>query len=145
MSDSPAGPRPLPLFATLHERLRYLLAEHDVPADRNPTRYAADWIRDYANNDPTGQTEALTHTYLDHLLSGVQDNPSIKKIRGIARFFNVPPAYLLVDARPDAQDEPPAVTVLTARARGLGSRDLRVVSKLVESLLRDDGDAPAQD
>ena len=146
MAD-PAAHRSLPRLATLQERLAYLFK---TAQGQKSLRYVEKWIRDYASQDETGQTEAMTYNYLANIARGEQDNPSIKKIRSLAAFFDVKLSWLLgeFDDTDDEQDEvdkpePPLVAILAAKARGLGERDLRVVEGLVDSLLEpDDRDPP---
>ena len=149
MADSTAH-RPLPRLATLKERLAYLFATADVPERQKSLRNVEKWIRDYASRDETGQTEPMTYNYLNTLVRGEQDNPSIKKIRSLAAFFDVKPSWLLGEfdeaeqGQSDLAQAPrPRVAVLAAKARGLGERDLRVLEGLVDSMLApEDGDPP---
>ncbi len=140
MADATGQGRSLPRLAALKDRLEYLFQNVEIPGRQKSLRYMEKWIRDYASRDATGQTEPMTHNYLANLMRGEQDNPSMKKVVALARYFDVPPAYLLGDF--DSADQP-RVAVLAAKARGLRERDLRVVEGLVDSLLQpDDRDPP---
>lgn len=146
MADERHQNEPLPRLEALHERLNYLFKRANVSSSTASLRQVEAWIRDQASKDDTGLIEPMTHGYLGFLLRGKQDNPSVKKLRALARYFDVPPAWLLGDFDGAEQSRletgQPRVDILAAKARGLAPRDLAVVEKLVASLLEPDDRDP---
>lgn len=71
-------------FATLH------------PADRGPytNREVAQWFAVHSTpGEPT-----ISVNYLAMLRSGERDNPTLRHLRALARFFGIPAAYFIDDA-----------------------------------------------
>ena len=97
MSDDQAAETPSPsladklnqAFATLH------------PADRGPysNREVARWLQQHARtDDPT-----ISVNYIAMLRSGERNNPTVRHLQALARFFDINPAYFIEDsARADA-------------------------------------------
>lgn len=75
-------------FATLH------------PADRGPysNREVAAWFVQHGEpGEPT-----ISVNYLAMLRSGERDNPTVRHLRALARFFQVPAEYFLEDSEDSA-------------------------------------------
>lgn len=84
----------------------------------------------------------VSGTYLWLLRTGQRDNPTMKHLIAIARFFGVPPAYFFPDdvAR---QDAVPAEVVaalsddkvreMALRAAGLSDRSLKAITDMINS------------
>jgi transcriptional regulator with XRE-family HTH domain len=114
------------LFRTVH------------PQDRGP--YTPAEVAD-AINAAAGE-RMVSGTYLWLLRTGQRDNPTMKHLIAIARFFTVPPTYFFPD---DALDENavPAelmaalgdaqVRVMALRAAGLSERSLKAITDMIDS------------
>ena len=121
----------------LAERLDHLFRTVH-PKDRGPYTpgEAADAI-----NDAAGE-RVVSGTYLWLLRTGQRDNPTMKHLIAIARFFAVPPTYFFPD---DAmqQDAVPAelaaalsddkVREMALRAAGLSDRSLQAITDMIDS------------
>jgi transcriptional regulator with XRE-family HTH domain len=114
------------LFRTVH------------PKDRGP--YTPAEVAD-AINTAAGE-RVVSATYLWLLRTGQRDNPTLRHLVALARFFGVPPVYFLPDD--NARDtELPAEVVATLtddkvrdlalRAAGLSDRSLRAITDMVDS------------
>ena len=113
------------LFRTLH------------PADRGP--YTPAEVAD-AINAAAGD-RVVSATYLWLLRTGQRDNPTIRHLTAIARFFGVPATYFLPDA--ERHDEIPAdvlaaltsdrIRDLALRAAGLSERSLKAIADMIDS------------
>jgi transcriptional regulator with XRE-family HTH domain len=113
------------LFRTVH------------PKDRGP--YTPADVAD-AINAEAGE-RMVSGTYLWLLRTGQRDNPTLKHLLAIARFFGVPPTYFFPE---DAQhDEVPAdlvaalsddkVREMALRAAGLSDRSLEAITGMINS------------
>ena len=114
------------LFRTVH------------PKDRGPytPAEAADAINHAAGD------KVVSGTYLWLLRTGQRDNPTMKHLIAIARFFAVPPTYFFPDdsleenaipadlaaALGDAQ-----VREMALRAAGLSDRSLKAITDMIDS------------
>jgi transcriptional regulator with XRE-family HTH domain len=113
------------LFRTVH------------PKDRGP--YTPAEVAD-AINAAAGE-RVVSATYLWLLRTGDRDNPTLRHLTAIAKFFGVPPVYFLPAT--DAEDELPSDVVaaltddkvrdLTLRAAGLSDRSLKAIADMVDS------------
>jgi transcriptional regulator with XRE-family HTH domain len=140
---------PKGLFA---ERLDHLFRTVH-PKDRGPYTPAevADAINEAADD------RVVSGTYLWLLRTGERDNPTMKHIIAIARFFGVSPTYFFPD---DAMQQNAVPAELTAalsddkvremalRAAGLSDRSLRAITDMISSAravegLPEDPDAPS--
>jgi transcriptional regulator with XRE-family HTH domain len=122
------------LFA---ERLDHLFRTVH-PKDRGP--YTPAEVAD-AINEAAGE-RVVSGTYLWLLRTGQRDNPTMKHLIAIARFFTVPPTYFFPD---DAmrQDAVPAelaaalsddhVREMALRAAGLSDRSLMAITDMINS------------
>jgi len=54
--------------------------------------------REYTNSEVAVATD-ISGSYIGYLRKGIRDNPSIEAVRALARFFGVPPSYLVDDER----------------------------------------------
>ncbi len=91
--------------------------------------------------------EPLSRGYLLQLRSGLKDNPSIKHIQALARFFEVPPAYFLEGetgeriktqlASEATQD--PRVSYLALLASYLSQESFEALEQMAERLARLEG------
>jgi transcriptional regulator with XRE-family HTH domain len=108
------------------------------PKDRGP--YTPAEVAD-AINDVAGD-KVVSGTYLWLLRTGERDNPTMKHLIAISRFFGVPPTYFFPD---DAvqQDSIPAdvaaalrddkVREMALRAAGLSDRSLQAITDMIDS------------
>jgi transcriptional regulator with XRE-family HTH domain len=130
------------LFRTVH------------PKDRGPytPAEAADAI-----NAAAGE-RVISGTYLWLLRTGERDNPTLRHLTAIARFFGVPPVYFLPgdDSTPQPELSPGVLAALTddkvrdlaLRAAGLSDRSLQAIADMVDSARSVEGlptSAPADD
>ena len=129
-----ADPAPEGLFAERLDRL--FRTAH--PKDRGP--YTPAEVAD-AINAAAGE-KVVSGTYLWLLRTGQRDNPTMKHLIAIARFFAVPPTYFFPD---DALDENAVPAELAAalgddkvremalRAAGLSDRSLKAITDMINS------------
>ncbi len=114
------------LFRTVH------------PKDRGP--YTPAEVADAINEAAGGR--AVSGTYLWLLRTGQRDNPTMKHLIAIARFFGVPPTYFFPDEAMQ-QDAVPAelaaalsddqVREMALRAAGLSDRSLKAITDMINS------------
>jgi transcriptional regulator with XRE-family HTH domain len=115
--ESPAG-RPLA------ERVEWLIA-HRWPTDALPPATNAAAAK--AITAATGTD--LSHTALWKLRTGRADNPTLKTVTALARFFRVPPSYFTDD--PDSEAVADQVALLTLLgAAGISGSGLRALLAL---------------
>ncbi|GAA4731638.1 helix-turn-helix domain-containing protein [Phytohabitans rumicis] len=140
-----------PALNTLADRLNYLFRTIH-PADRGP----------YTLQEVADAVEAagghITAQYINHLRTGVRDNPTIKAVTALADFFGVPPGYLLGDgdtakvteelqrlrtAR-DVQEalSDPNIRTLALRARELSEPHLKLVLTMLDQVQQLEGKPP---
>ena len=114
------------LFRTVH------------PKDRGP--YSPAEVAE-AINTAAGE-RVVSATYLWLLRTGERDNPTLKHLTAIARFFGVPPTYFLPDATSAGAPLPVEVVAaltddkvrdLALRAAGLSDRSLQAIADMVDS------------
>ena len=128
------------LFRTVH------------PKDRGP--YTPAEVAG-AINTAAGE-RVVSGTYLWLLRPGQRDNPTLRHLTAIARFFGVAPAYFLPDTGATEELSPDVVAALTddkvrdlaLRAAGLSDRSLRAIADMVDSARAVEGlpaAAPADD
>ena len=114
------------LFRTVHPKDRGPYTPADVAA---------------AINAEAGE-RVVSGTYLWLLRTGQRDNPTMKHLIAIARFFGVPPTYFFPDDTAD-QDAVPAEVVaalsddkvrdMALRAAGLSDRSLTAITDMINS------------
>jgi transcriptional regulator with XRE-family HTH domain len=114
------------LFRTVH------------PKDRGP--YTPAEVADAINQ--AGADKVVSGTYLWLLRTGQRDNPTMKHLIAISRFFGVPPSYFFPDDVMQ-QDAVPAelaaalsddkVREMALRAAGLSDRSLKAITDMIES------------
>jgi transcriptional regulator with XRE-family HTH domain len=114
------------LFRTVH------------PKDRGP--YTPADVAE-AINAEAGE-RVVSGTYLWLLRTGQRDNPTMKHLIAIARFFGVPPTYFFPDDTVE-QDAVPAEVVaalsddkvrdMALRAAGLSDRSLTAITDMINS------------
>ena len=114
------------LFRTVH------------PKDRGP--YTPAEVAEAINQ--AADDKVVSGTYLWLLRTGQRDNPTMKHLIAIAKFFGVPPTYFFPD---DAmrQDALPAelaaalsddkVREMALRAAGLSDRSLKAITDMIDS------------
>jgi transcriptional regulator with XRE-family HTH domain len=130
------------------ERFDYLLRTVH-PKDRGP--YTPAEVAE-AINAEAGE-RVISGTYLWLLRTGQRDNPTLRHVTALARFFGVPPTYFFPD---DARD-PGAVPVevvaalgddkvreMVLRAAGLSDRSLQAITDMINSARTVEG-LPEQD
>jgi transcriptional regulator with XRE-family HTH domain len=114
------------LFRTVH------------PKDRGP--YTPAEVAD-AINTAAGE-RAVSGTYLWLLRTGQRDNPTMKHLIAIARFFAVPPTYFFPDDSLDENAVPAELTAalgdaqvreMALRAAGLSDRSLKAITDMINS------------
>jgi len=114
------------LFRTVH------------PKDRGP--YTPAEVAEAINGE-AGE-RVVSGTYLWLLRTGQRDNPTMKHLIAIARFFGVPPTYFFPDDTA-GQDAVPADVVaalsddkvrdMALRAAGLSDRSLTAITDMINS------------
>jgi transcriptional regulator with XRE-family HTH domain len=125
---------PQGLFA---ERLDHLFRTAH-PKDRGPytTAEAADAI------NATAGEKMISGTYLWLLRTGQRDNPTMKHLIAIARFFSVPPTYFCPDDTLEENAIPAELAValgdaqvreMALRAAGLSDRSLKAITDMINS------------
>jgi transcriptional regulator with XRE-family HTH domain len=114
------------LFRTVH------------PKDRGP--YTPAEVAD-AINAAAGE-RAVSGTYLWLLRTGQRDNPTMKHLIAIARFFAVPPTYFFPEDTLDENAVPAELAAalgdaqvreMTLRAVGLSDRSLKAITDMINS------------
>jgi transcriptional regulator with XRE-family HTH domain len=84
----------------------------------------------------------VSGTYLWLLRTGQRDNPTMKHLIAIARFFAVPPTYFFPDDTLDENAVPAElmaalgdaqVRVMALRAAGLSERSLKAITDMIDS------------
>ena len=131
------------LFRTVH------------PKDRGP--YTPSEVAEAINAE--ADERVVSGTYLWLLRTGQRDNPTMKHLLAIARFFGVPPTYFFPDDVAQ-QDAVPAEVVaalsddkvreMALRAAGLSDRSLQAITDMINSAralegLQDDHTASPSD
>ncbi len=108
------------------------------PKERGPytPAEAADAI-----NAAAGE-RVVSGTYLWLLRTGQRDNPTMKHLISIARFFGVPPTYFFPDDSLDENAVPADLTAalgdaqvreMALRAAGLSDRSLKAITDMINS------------
>lgn len=132
---------------TVAEKLEHLF--HTV---RKPDQ------REYTNDEVATaivrqQGEAISSSYIWYLRTGQRDNPTVKHINALARFFGVPAAYFFDDEVSDRVEA--ELAVLTAmrdagvrevalRAAGLSPASLRTISEVITRVSELEGARPSR-
>lgn len=83
----------------------------------------------------------VSGTYLWLLRTGERDNPTLKHLTAIARFFGVPPVYFLPDTTAGGELPAEVVAALTddkvrdlaLRAAGLSDRSLGAIADMIDN------------
>jgi len=84
----------------------------------------------------------VSATYLWLLRTGQRDNPTLRHLTALAKFFGVPPVYFLPDDSTQEQELPAEVVAaltddkvreLALRAAGLSDRSLQAIADMVDS------------
>jgi transcriptional regulator with XRE-family HTH domain len=114
------------LFRTVH------------PKDRGP--YTPAEVAEAINAE--ADERVVSGTYLWLLRTGQRDNPTMKHLLAIARFFGVPPTYFFPDDVAQ-QDAVPAEVVaalsddkvreMALRAAGLSDRSLKAITDMINN------------
>jgi transcriptional regulator with XRE-family HTH domain len=112
---------------TLAEKLNYLFQTVREPGRRE---YSNEEVATAITRD---QGESISASYLWYLRTGQRDNPTIKHVNALARFFGVPVAYFVDD---EASEQVEAELAVLAAMRDTGIRDvaLRAAGLSAESL-----------
>lgn len=127
---------------TLAGKLDYLFSTFH-PADRGP--YSNEEVAS-AIRETGGPT--ISGTYIWYLRKGERDNPTVKHIEALARFFGVPPAYFfndetaaqvsaelnLLNTLKDAR-----VQAMALRVAGLSAESLDSIAEVVERVRKLEG------
>jgi transcriptional regulator with XRE-family HTH domain len=108
------------------------------PKDRGP--YTPAEVAD-AINAAAGE-RVVSGTYLWLLRTGQRDNPTMKHLIAIARFFAVPPTYFFPDDSLDDNAVPAELTAalgdekvreMALQAAGLSDRSLKAITDMINS------------
>ena len=84
----------------------------------------------------------ISGTYLWLLRTGQRDNPTLKHLIAIARFFGVPPTYFFPDDTLEATAVPADLAAalgdthvreMALRAAGLSDRSLKAITDMIDS------------
>jgi transcriptional regulator with XRE-family HTH domain len=121
----------------LAERLDHLFRTVH-PKDRGPFTPAevAEAINEAADE------KVVSGTYLWLLRTGQRDNPTMKHLVAIARFFGIPPTYFFPDDIVQQNAVPAEVTAalsddkvreVALRAAGLSDRSLKAITDMINS------------
>ena len=90
----------------------------------------------------TAGDPVVSGTYLWMLRTGKRDNPTMKHLIAISRFFGVPPTYFFPDDCLDENAVPAElaaalgddqVRIMALRAAGLSDRSLRAITDMIDS------------
>jgi transcriptional regulator with XRE-family HTH domain len=134
---------PTGLFA---ERLDHLF-QTVHPRDRGP--YTPAEVAE-AINTAAGQ-HVLSATYVWLLRTGQRDNPTMRTVIALARFFDVPAMYFFPDDETQQDTMPPELAAalkddqvrqMTLRAAGLSERSLQAIADMIDSARIVEGLAP---
>jgi transcriptional regulator with XRE-family HTH domain len=94
-----------------------------------------------AINSAAGE-HVVSATYVWLLRTGQRDNPTLRHLLALAKFFGVPPVYFLPDDTTQDRELPAEVVAaltddnvrdLALRAAGLSDRSLRAIGDMVDS------------
>jgi transcriptional regulator with XRE-family HTH domain len=108
------------------------------PKDRGP--YTPAEVAD-AINAAAGE-RVVSGTYLWLLRTGQRDNPTMKHLIAIARFFAVPPTYFFPDDSLDENAVPAELAAalgdaqvreMALRAAGLSDRSLKAITDMIKN------------
>jgi transcriptional regulator with XRE-family HTH domain len=125
--------QPVGLFAV---RLAALFESHRRPDGRE---YSLREVADAINREAGERLGGIT--YISQLRSGESDNPTFKVIRGLARFFGVPPWYFFgtgddgmddAEAKATAAATDPRVRAIVLRSVGLSEQAIESVQQVME-------------
>ncbi|ONI88608.1 hypothetical protein ALI144C_06115 [Actinosynnema sp. ALI-1.44] len=95
----------------------------------------------------------ISHTYIWQLRKGKRDNPTIKHLEGLARFFGVAPVYFFDDeyaAKVDRQLElltamaDSTVSTIAVRAGELSARAREALISMIDTVRELENPPPAQ-
>lgn len=123
--------RPVSSFA---HKLNHLFAEV-VPAGRGP------YLTEEVARAITAADTPISGSYIWMLRKGQRDNPTLRHLEGLARFFGVPPAYFCDDEITDTVNAELALLValrdvqvqrVALRSAGLSSKSLKSISEVIE-------------
>jgi transcriptional regulator with XRE-family HTH domain len=134
--DEPAGQ------ASLAEKLDYLFRTVREPGRREYSNeeVAAAIVRD--------QGETISSSYIWYLRTGQRDNPTLKHLTALAKFFGVPVAYFFDEKiRDEVKGELALITALkdagvrevALRAAGLSVESLGTISEMINRVRQLEG------
>ncbi|WP_425461124.1 helix-turn-helix domain-containing protein [Kitasatospora atroaurantiaca] len=141
--DAPAG-------HALADKLNHLF-ETVIPAGRGPYN-----TEEVAREISAGGVP-ISGSYIWLLRRGQRDNPTLRHVEGIAKFFGVPAAYFFDDQVAEDVDAQLGLLValrdtqvqrVALRAAGLSARSLRSITEVIERVRELEGlppDAPQTD
>ncbi|MFH9292238.1 XRE family transcriptional regulator [Streptomyces sp. NPDC017520] len=118
----------------LAHKLNHLFSEV-VPAGRAP--YATEEVA----RAITAAGTPISGSYIWMLRKGQRDNPTVRHVQGLAKFFGVPVAYFCDDEVTDAVDAELSLLValrdtqvqrVALRSAGLSSKSLKSISEVIE-------------
>jgi len=128
---------PVPEQGLFAQRLDHLFRTVH-PKDRSP--YTPAECAEAIN--ATAGDPVVSGTYLWMLRTGKRDNPTMKHLIAISRFFGVPPTYFFPDDCLDENAVPAElaaalgddqVRIMALRAAGLSDRSLRAITDMIDS------------
>jgi transcriptional regulator with XRE-family HTH domain len=138
-----------PRLRTLAEKLNYLFQTfHPGQEDPYSSRHVASAITAAAH--ARGDTKyEITHSYISLLRSGERDNPTMKHLEALARFFGVPVSYFFADddAARRIEDQlsllaamgDVGVREVAFRAAGLSPESLETITEVLRQVRKLEG------
>ncbi|MEV8070539.1 helix-turn-helix domain-containing protein [Streptomyces sp. NPDC085995] len=129
---------------SLADKLNHLFV-HMKPAGRAP--YSVEEVARAISADGI----PISGSYLWLLRRGQRDNPTLRHLEGIARFFGVPPAYFFDDRVAETVNEELALLAalrdakvqrVALRTAGLSAKSLQSISEVIERVRELEGLSP---
>ncbi|MFD5751134.1 helix-turn-helix domain-containing protein [Streptomyces sp. NPDC127033] len=122
------------LNKSLAGKLNHLFA-HMKPAGRGP--YTAEEVA----RSITAAGISISGSYIWLLRKGQRDNPTLRHLEGLAKFFGVPPAYFFDDRVTETVDTELSLLIalrdmevqrIALRTAGLSTKSLRSIGEVIE-------------
>ncbi|MGW0702188.1 helix-turn-helix domain-containing protein [Streptomyces sp. NPDC002867] len=127
-------PEGRPPTRTLADKLTHLFS-HTAPADRGP--YTSEEVARAITADGI----PISGSYIGMLRKGQRDNPTVRHVEGLAKFFGVPPAYFFDDQVTEAVDTQLSLLMalrdaevqrVALRTAGLSRKSLKSIQEVIE-------------
>lgn len=145
----PAYSEESPPGRTLADKLNHLFQTfHPGQSEPYSARHVASAITAAAHAEGDVKYE-ITHSYISLLRSGERDNPTMKHLEALARFFGAPVSYFFADGAAATRIEEQRV-LLTAmadagvrevafRAAGLSTESLETITEVLRQVRKLEG------